>query len=175
MPLSDATNMIPTLETERLQLVPLDRNCEQLYCNFYTDADASKAYGGPISSAAAWSRLNADLGSWYLSGFGVWAIKDKRSSELLGVCGFWQGKGWPRELTWWLLPDARGRGLANEASVAAIKHAYENFSWSEVATYMNDNNQPARALVEKLGGVKSRREEFPDGLERDIYIFPKPI
>ncbi|WP_376708444.1 GNAT family N-acetyltransferase [Shewanella surugensis] len=63
-------------------------------------------YGGPITEAETWARLKADLGSWHLSGFGVWIIQEKETANLIGTCGFWQGKGWPRELTWWLLPEA---------------------------------------------------------------------
>ena len=55
--------------------------------------------------------------------------QSKRSSdgEYVGTCGFWQGRGWPRELTWWLLPRYRGQGLAKEASHAAVQHAYDVF------------------------------------------------
>jgi RimJ/RimL family protein N-acetyltransferase len=89
------TIMIPTLETDRLVLEPLSLACEEMYYRFYTDAQASQAYGGPLTKAAAWTRLNADLGSWHLSGFGVWAIRRKHEGDLVGVCGFWQGKDWP--------------------------------------------------------------------------------
>ncbi len=165
---------IPTLETERLCLLPPHAGCDALYQRFYTDAEASRAYGGPLTPAAAWARLNADLGSWYLSGFGVWVVRRKIEGDFIGTCGFWQGKGWPRELTWWLLPEVRGAGLAREASLAVIAHAYRVFGWEAVETYMNDENHAARTLVERLGGVKLRRETFPDGLERDIYRVPEP-
>lgn len=82
---------------------------------------------------------------------------------------------WPRELTWWLLPEARGNGIAVEASVAAVTHAYQVFGWPEVRTYMNDDNVAARKLVERLGGVKVKRDIFPDGLARNIYRFQKLI
>jgi ribosomal-protein-alanine N-acetyltransferase len=163
---------ISQIKTERLILVPPSVDCFDMYERFYTDADASRLYGGPISRGAAWSRLKSDLGSWYLSGFGVWVIKFQ--DELVGTCGFWQGKDWPRELTWWLLPDARKKGLAYESSRAVVSHAYEVFNWDIVETYMNDTNLPARTLVEKLGGVKNRRETLPDGLERNIYVIPNP-
>lgn len=165
---------IPTLRTDRLELIPPDRDCAELYDRFYTDAEASAAYGGPLTSAAAWTRLAADIGSWHLQGFGVWAIRRRADGELLGTAGFWQGKGWPRELTWWLLPAARGQGLAQEASLAAIAHAYDGFGWDAVETYMNDVNAPARALVLRLGGEKVARRGFPDGLERDVYRVPRP-
>ncbi|WP_428242021.1 GNAT family N-acetyltransferase [Gynuella sp.] len=167
--------MVPQIETERLLLISPSIQCFDAYDEFYTDCDASKAYGGPISSGKAWARLKEDLGGWYLDGFGVWAIKEKGSEKIVGTCGFWQGLRWPRELTWWLLPESRSKGYAKEASIAVVAHAYNKFGWSEVETYMRDSNHSARALVERLGGIKSRRSEFPDGLSRDIFTIPKPV
>lgn len=40
---------------------------------------------------------------------------------------------------------------------------------------MNDENVAARNLVEKLGGQKTGRKSFNDGLSRDIYKLPKPV
>jgi len=163
---------IPTLTTDRLLLLPPSADCEQVYQRFYTDADASHAYGGPLSPTAARARLASDLGAWHLQGFGVWAIQRREGGDVIGVCGFWQGKGWPRELTWWLVPESRGQGFAQEASLAAVAHAYAAFRWESVETYMNDTNEPARALVLRLGGVKTDRRLFPDGLERDVFRIP---
>jgi RimJ/RimL family protein N-acetyltransferase len=146
-----------------------------VYELFYTDSEASKAYGGSINKEQVLARLKADLGSWYLLGFGVWIIQLKSDNSFLGTCGFWQGRDWPIELTWWVLPKARGRGVATEASKAAIVHAYKEFKWDVVKTYMNDENLAARNLVEKLGGQKIDRQSFNDGLSRDIYKLPKPV
>ena len=152
--------------------MPLGPACENLYEEFYTDAPASEHYNGPLTPGAAWTRLAADLGTWHLCGFGVWAIQRREQQDLVGICGFWQGKGWPRELTWWLLPRARGCGIAHEASTAAIEHAYRVFGWPVVETYMKDDNAAARALVLRLGGIKTDRRVFPDGLERDVFKLP---
>ena len=165
---------IATLETPRLRLIPLTTGCADAYERFYTDEQASKAYGGPISAAAAWTRLCADLGAWHLLGFGVWAVQRRVEGDVVGTCGFWQGKGWPRELTWWLLPQARGLGLAKEASIATVAHAYRVFGWPEVQTYMNDGNVTARRPVLSLGGVRVARQAFPDGLDRDVFRIPMP-
>ena len=165
--------MIPTLETARLRLVPPSREFSGAYEAFYTDAVASSLYGGPLSAGAAWARLAADLGCWHLQGFGVWAVQHRSSGEPVGVCGFWQGLGWPRELTWWMLPQHRGQGFAKEASRAAIRHAHEVFAWPIVETYMNDDNVAAKGLALSLGAQWVRRQMFPDGLERDVYVLPR--
>jgi RimJ/RimL family protein N-acetyltransferase/catechol 2,3-dioxygenase-like lactoylglutathione lyase family enzyme len=165
---------IPTLSTVRLILQPLGQDCAALYEQFYTDPIASKEYGGPLTRAAARARLMQDLGSWYLQGFGVWALFQRDTAQLVGVCGFWQGLDWPIELTWWLLPHARGQGLAQEASRAALSHAYAGFGWQAVQTYMHDDNAPARALALRLGGQIVERKQFPDGMARDIFHLPNP-
>lgn len=167
------TDPIPTLHTERLALMPPDASCDALYQRFYTDAAASHHYGGPLTPGAAWARLAADRGGWALQGFGVWVIRRRAEGDLVGTCGFWQGRGWPRELTWWLLPEVRGHGLAAEASRAAIHHAYDAFGWPQVQTYMNDDNAAARALVLRLGGERIDRLRFPDGLARDLFRLPR--
>ncbi|MDJ0655668.1 MAG: GNAT family N-acetyltransferase [Xanthomonadales bacterium] len=166
---------IPTIRTAGLDLVAPSAECWGAYERFYTSAEASRAYGGPLSVGAAWSRLSSDLGSWYLQGFGVWAIQRQDDGGFVGTCGFWRGKGWPRELTWWLLPEARGGGIATEASRAAIDHAYRVFRWDSVETYMNDDNQPARALAIRLGGQRVDRRLFPDGKERDVFLLPPAV
>ncbi len=168
------TVVIPTLQSERLLLLPPSAAAEALYGAFYTDAQASHAYGGPLTAAAAWNRLAADLGAWHLQGFGVWVLSRRDGGDLVGTCGFWQGRGWPRELTWWLLPAARGAGLAHEASLAAVTHAYDRFGWPVVETCMNDDNEAARALAARLGGIAGGRRSFPDGLDRDVFRIPRP-
>ncbi len=165
---------IPLLSTARLDLCALSADIFPVYRDFYTDAEASRLYGGPITAAAAWNRLATDIGSWYLQGFGVWAIRRRADQRYLGVCGYWQGLGWPRELTWWLSVEARGQGYALEASRAAIRHAYQAWQWQTVLTYMNDDNLAAQALVRRLGGIPEQRCEFVDGLSRQIYRLPLP-
>lgn len=166
--------LIPTIEASRLRLIAPGAACEEAYERFYTDEQASREYGGPMTQNKARTRLASDVDGWRLQGFGVWAVQIKQADQIVGVCGFWQGRGWPRELTWWLLPSARGQGLAYEASIAAVAHAYNSFGWDEVCTYMNDKNASARSLAIRLGGQCIARRSFPDGLERDVFFIPRP-
>lgn len=78
---------IPTIKTPRLLLFPPTVKCFSAYENFYTDSQASKMYGGPISSSQAWARLKMDLGLWPLVGFCVLAIKYE--GKFVGTCGYW--------------------------------------------------------------------------------------
>ena len=51
--------MIPTIETDRLVLIPPTKECFELYKQFYGDAEASKDYGGPKSNDEIWDRLKS--------------------------------------------------------------------------------------------------------------------
>jgi [ribosomal protein S5]-alanine N-acetyltransferase len=165
--------VIPTIETERLILRAPDSNDFSVYRDFFADAEASKAYGGPMDAERAWRVLATDLGHWALRGYGRWSIVEKASGAMIGGCGLWWPEGYPRsELTWWIMPSARRRGYAEEASRAAIRFGYRKLGWALVETHMNDSNDAARKLAEKLGGKMIVRERFPDGLERNIYALP---
>jgi len=166
---------IPMLETDRLILRAPGADDLPAYVAFYTDGAASAFYDGPMLAHRAHGRLCQDIGHWWLKGFGLWAVVRRDSGETMGVTGLAHPDGWPRhELTWWLLPGHRGQGFATEASRAAIAYGYDVLRWPAVETHMKDANRPARALAERLGGTVIRRDRFPDGEDRDIFLLPRP-
>lgn len=165
--------MIPILETDRLVLRAPSANDYPVYRDFFADAEASAAYGGPPNADRAWRILATDIGHWPLRGYGRWSVVVRETGEMIGGCGLWWPEGYPRsELTWWIIPAARRFGYALEASHAAVRFGYRTLSWPLVETHMNDENEPARRLTEKLGGRIIARELFPDGLERNVYALP---
>ena len=168
--------MIPTLDTERLLLRAPCAEDFSSYAAFYADEEASHFYGGPLRADMAWRRLALDLGHWQLRGYGIWALESRAEGAMVGGCGLLWPDGWPRsELTWWLLPAARGKGLATEASRAAIAYAYDVLGWDLVETHMDDRNEAARRLALRLGGKVIAREMFPDGRERDVFALPRTV
>ncbi len=166
--------MIPTIQTQRLTLrAPLAEDYP-VYRDFFADADASYSYGGPLSADRAWRVLATDIGHWFLRGYGRWSVVVTETSEMVGSCGLWWPEGYPRsELTWWIAPAARRNGYAFEASRAAVRFGYKTLQWDVVETHMQDENEAARRLAEKLGGRVIARERFPDGLMRDVYELPE--
>ncbi|MFN3584882.1 GNAT family N-acetyltransferase [Phenylobacterium sp.] len=165
---------IPSLNTERLVLRAPAACDFPVYRDFYGDAEASAFYGGPLTPALAWRKLAYDIGHWSLRGFGMWTVTLRADGSVVGGCGLVWPEGWPRhELTWWIVPAARRHGYAFEASRAAVRWGYDALGFERVETHMDDENAPARTLVEKLGGVVIDRQAFPDGISRNIYALPK--
>ena len=166
----------PVLHTERLVLHPPAARHLPVYLDWYAeDRGATGRYAGPLPPQAAWNELAKDIGHWELRGFGMWIVERRADGVLLGGTGLYLPEGWPsHELTWWLLPAARGTGIATEASRAVIAHAYDSLGWQAVETHMQDTNAPARRLAERLGGRVTRRQTFPDGIARDVFRLPHP-
>lgn len=166
--------MIPKIETDRLVLRGPAPEDVGTYQTFFADAEASASYGGPFDAGQAWRVLAMDFGHWALRGYGRWVLESRESGQVVGSCGLWWPEGLQRsELTWWLLPEERGKGYATEASLAAIEYGYEVLRWVLVETHMNDDNMSARRLAERLGGMVIAREKFVDGITRNVYRLPR--
>ena len=106
----------------------------------------------------------------------MWSVVERDSNAMIGGCGIVWPEGWPRhELTWWIMPEARRKGYAEEASKAAVDWAISSLGWSAVETHMNDDNEAAMRLARKLGGKVISREKFPDGLKRNIFAMTSRV
>ncbi|MBU3028675.1 GNAT family N-acetyltransferase [Paracoccus marinaquae] len=161
----------PTLTTDRLILRLPEAGDGDAYARFFADAEASHFYGGPLRRDQAFGILCRDIGHWILKGFGKFVMT--RDGATIGGCGIVHPDGWPgHELTWWLLPEARGAGIAQEASRAVLGWARAHLGRATVETHFRDENTAARRLTEALGGGLLRRETFPDGIDRDVYGLP---
>lgn len=118
--------------------------------------------------------LDRDTAHWAVNGFGMFLLHRTEGGAFMGGAGLSHPDDWPsHELTWWLMPEARGTGFATEASRAVIDWAYTALGWPQVETHMRDENAAAHALAKRLGGSVDRRETFPDGVTRDVYVLPE--
>jgi len=161
--------IIPKLTTERLTLRGPQASDLAIYTAFNTVTDATVGkYRGGKSDAEIQDILNGDIAHWN-KGFGMWMLV-LADDTIIGGAGLVHPDDWPsHELTWWLMPEHRGSGLATEASRAVIDFGYDVLGWPQVETHMRDENLPARQLAERLGGKVIRRDVFPDGVSRDVF------
>lgn len=165
----------PTLTTERLTLrAPTPQDIDA-YRAFYDVSDVKVGgYRGGRSDDEVKAILDRDTAHWAVNGFGMFLLHRTEDGAFMGGTGLSHPDDWPsHELTWWLMPEARGTGFATEASRAVIDWAYSMLGWSQVETHMRDENAAAHALAKRLGGSVDRRETFPDGVTRDVYVLPE--
>ncbi|MEM1298016.1 MAG: GNAT family N-acetyltransferase [Pseudomonadota bacterium] len=166
----------PILDTDRLRLEPPEARHLAAYQAFYAiPSDQKGSYRAPRPAEEVEGMLTRDIAEWDRNGFGMFLLHRKDTGAFVGGTGLAHPADWPRhELTWWLMPEARGTGFATEASRAVIAWAYDTLGWSVVETHMRDENGPARRLAERLGGTRIARETFPDGVTRDVFALPHP-
>ncbi len=112
--------MIPVLETKRLILRSFQPGDFEQFADFY-GSEASRFVAGPEARTATWRRIASYAGSWFLRGFGKFAVEEKASGRAVGIVGPWYPEGWPEpEIGWTILPEFQRRGYAIEAAVRSI-------------------------------------------------------
>lgn len=160
------------LETERLVLRQWRIDDFDRYAEMFASPEASHI-GGPIARGEAWRRFLHMPGAWSLQGFAMFAIEEKASGRFMGQAGPWQPDGWPgTEVGYALHPEARGRGYATEACVAAMDWAFDVLGWSEVIHSISPANTASQAVARRLGARNRGRGVFPapiDTLHLDVW------
>ncbi|WP_424976273.1 GNAT family N-acetyltransferase [Dinoroseobacter sp. S124A] len=140
-----------TLTTERLTLRPPCPADVPALTEFYR-SERSQYAGGHVPHAKAWSNAVAMLGHWQVRGYGLWAVTETGDDRALGLVGPYYPDGRPEtELGWVLFAAAEGRGIAQEAALAARADARSRLGWSEIVSYIDARNTRSIALAERLG------------------------
>ena len=150
---------IPVLETARLRLrgySPAD--LEPSLAMWQEPAFYQFLGGKALPAEEVWTKMLRNAGSWYLNGYGYWAVEEKATGHFIGAVGFgeWQRavepslKGWP-EVGWVLAPRTHGRGYATEAARAALAWGDAHFVQKRTVCLISPDNLPSLRLAAKLG------------------------
>lgn len=150
--------IIPIIETERLILREFRNSTDfEPYAKFYS-SEETKYYGGPLDRSSAWRAAAAMMGHWVIRGYGAWAVEEKSTGDFCGIVGLWNPEGWPeREITWAVVKDKQGRGIAAEAAKRSRTYAYEILGWDHVYSCISAENIGSIRLAEKLGAKLDRK------------------
>ena len=153
-----------SLETERLVLRMFRESDTDAYAEMVADPEVMRFLGGgqPVPRAEAWRNMAMVLGHWQLRGYGMWAVEEKESGEMVGRVGCWRPEGWPGlEVGWTLRRRFWGRGYATEAARASVAYAFEALDQTRVISLIAPENVNSIRVAERLG-------EKPEG-EWDIF------
>ena len=151
--------MRPTLETERLRLRPLREDDLDAYAALYADPDVVRYLEGRVLSRdEAWRNLALVVGHWELRGFGLWAVEERESGEMVGRIGHWQPEGWPGFEIGWLLARSRwGLGYATEGARAALADAFVRLGRDSVISVIHPDNAASIRVAGRIGERFERR------------------
>jgi RimJ/RimL family protein N-acetyltransferase len=166
--------MIPVLETERLVMRGWSASDFEPFARAYADADTARYIGGVADRRLAWGHMAFHIGHWALRGFGLWVVETRDAHAFAGWSGlfFPEGAAEP-EISWVLVPAARGRGYATEAAARARSHAFDTLGWSTAVSGITLANTASIRVADRLGARLERTIEHRDG-ERGIFRHPGP-
>lgn len=95
---------------------------------------------------------NGAMASYQNSGFGFWAVIEKSSKQIIGMCGLVKRDNLPHpDLGYAFLPEYFGHGYAFEATRACVTAAKKDFVIPHLMAIVNPGNQPSHRLLDKLG------------------------
>jgi RimJ/RimL family protein N-acetyltransferase len=165
---------IPTWETERLILRPIEGDDLDAYTELWQDPEFTRHIGGrPSSRHDMWHNLAGNAGCWLMSGVGPLTVIEKASGQLVGRAGLWNEPGWPGvEACWFIGRPWWGRGYAGEAATAAITWAFANRGIGEITTPILPGNTPSIRVAEKLG-MRFDHVEFLHGADHNVYVIDR--
>ena len=142
---------IPRLVTENLLLREYRQEDFPAFAAFYA-TERSRFIGGPLTGELAWRAMATHLGHWALRGYGFWAVETRATGQFCGHVGLWYPEGWMEpEVGWVLMGHAEGRGIAQEAAIAARRHAYEILGWTTAVSLIDPANDRSIRLAQRLG------------------------
>lgn len=170
--MTDTVIRIPSLQTERLILrAPAPRDYDA-FCAFRR-SPRSAGIGGPFPQDGAFTGFAALIGHWHLRGFGRWIVAGRDSDEPLGIVGPFFPDDWPEpEIAWSLFDGAEGRGIAQEAAIAARAFAYKVLGWTTAMSAIMAGNQRSVALAKRLGCTPEGSFEHPAFGTLEIWRHP---
>ncbi len=170
----------PTLATERLILRSFELDDVSAFAEVVADKEAMVDFYAMTDEPheplgfATWL-INDAISSWHNTGFGGWAVCTKSSDlgpdqRVIGFAGFlseellFVSSDEALEVAWGIHPEFGGRGLATEASVAALEYGFGVIEADKILAITSLENTPSRRLMERLG-MKQSEQPSPYGYD----------
>lgn len=108
--------------------------------------------GVPISRERTEKALVSFFEHWEKRGYGIWAIIENTSSEMVGYCGLrYLDELGEAEVLYGLTTAYWGRGIATQATKASISYGFNVANLNRVIVLLLPDNQASRRVIEKAG------------------------
>ncbi len=160
------TLLIPArVETQRLVLRTWQPDDRPAFAVINADPEVTEHVAPrPLSREQSDAFVDRIEASWSDRGYGLYAVEDRISSELLGFCGLSHHRALPDdvEVGWRLARAAWGRGLATEAALVCRDLAFETLGLHRLISITIEENVRSWRVMEKLGMRRWRTMPFED-------------
>ena len=161
----------PQLETQRLTLRPLDADdLDDL--DRISNEPAVRRYlwdNEPVSVAVLRDLVAQSQHTFISQNVGLFGVRFRGEKDLIGFCGFVRLEGMEEiELAYELTASAWGEGIATEAALACLRHAFDEAGLERVIAGADSPNAASLRVIEKLG-MKPAGNLNPEALEEPYF------
>ena len=142
------------LETERLVLREMGQADLPALCEILQDPLVMYAYEHAFSDDEAQVWLDRQQERYAAYGFGLWAVVEKASGQLIGQCGVTMQDCCGREVpeVGYLFRRSKWhQGFAAEAAAACRDYAFHTLGFPEVFSIIRENNFPSQHVALRCG------------------------
>ena len=142
------------LETNRLILRPLTEEDFDAWTAVLGDPEVMYAYEHGFSPEEVRQWIQRQQERYAKDGFGLWALIEKTSGQLIGDCGItlqdWNGREVP-EIGYRLRRDRWRQGFAIEAAAACREYGFHTLNLPELFSIIRDNDLPSQRVALRSG------------------------
>lgn len=142
------------LETERLALRELNQSDFAALRAILQDEQVMYAYEHAFTNREVQAWLDRQRDRYAKDGFGLWAMVEKATGEMMGQCGLtlqdWGERQVP-EIGYHLRRDKWHQGYAAEAARACRDYAFTVLGFPEVYSIIRDTNFPSQRVALRSG------------------------
>lgn len=160
--MTDTSDTTTPIVTARLLLRPVEEDDREAFVTLLGTSEVMAIRKlGVLDRPAANAVFDAMRLHWRDYGFGMYSVRDLETGVFFGECGLrYLEDGIDAELSYGLITDARGRGLASEAVGAVVEHGLRDLDLPRIVAFARADNAASRHILEKLGMVLI--EEFAE-------------
>ena len=142
------------LETGRLWLREMERADLSALGEILQDPQVMYAYEHAFSDEEVLQWLERQRERYQKSGFGLWAVIERSTGELVGQCGItmqqW-GERMVPEVGYLLRRDRWHMGYATEAALACRDYGFFSLGFPALYSIIRENNLPSQAVARRCG------------------------
>ena len=138
------------IETSRLCLCRPKSQDILILENLWRDDKVREFLGGIVSDDIIQQKMAALQNHWGLHQFGQWAVFEKSSKKLIGLCGLHHSDA-GIEISYMFFPEFWGRGFAIEAVLASVDYGFNTLEIESIIAITQAANIKSCQLLNKIG------------------------
>jgi ribosomal-protein-alanine N-acetyltransferase len=159
-------------ETARLRAHRIGPEDVDAMFGVYGDAQAMRwvGDGNPLTRAECEKWIRVTLKNYEARGYGMFALLDHESAEIIGFCGLVHPGGQTEaEIKYALKRSFWGKGLATEAVTALLAWAADRLGINHVIATVDPENMASRRVLVKAGLRAANLRTNDDGSVTQIF------